>query len=82
VSDLRKELSHFLQTLSDHRKVFEIMSDFEMLEWIWKLYTNMVQISGISNSLCNHNGSGIASNGHSASKGFNKKRLSQLDESL
>lgn len=31
----------------DLKKAFDIMSENEFIDWVWKLYNNMVQLSGI-----------------------------------
>jgi hypothetical protein len=54
VTDVKKEVSGFVKTLFEARKIFggsELvsteLSDIELIEWIYKVYLQMVEASGI-----------------------------------
>ena len=36
-----------IKGLYENIKVFDYMSDSDMFEWVWKLYQNMMQVTGI-----------------------------------
>ncbi len=47
VCDIQTAISQFIKEMFNGANVFLMMNEMEMIEWVWKLYFKMVQVSGI-----------------------------------
>ena len=48
VQDMQASLNTFIRMLYDSTRVFDLMPFSEMLGWVYKLYSNLVQTTGIN----------------------------------